>query len=78
MVERRRQDEYIGTLVNTWIAAGGRALGVKAGTAYVDVGTLHGYRAAVGLLGEAAASGQNSELGARVVIGWPAWPADHA
>lgn len=48
--ERNREDEYIGTLVNAWIAAGGEALGVRAGTAYVDVGTLHGYRAAIGLL----------------------------
>jgi dTDP-glucose pyrophosphorylase len=49
-VERRRSDEYIGTLVNAWIARGGRALGVRAGTNYVDVGTLHGYREAIRLL----------------------------
>ncbi len=42
-----RQDEYLGTLVNAWIAEGGRAVGVQAGEAYVDVGTLHGYRAAL-------------------------------
>ena len=29
---------------------GGSAVGVKAGSAYVDVGTLNGYRAAIGLL----------------------------
>ncbi len=45
-----RGDEYIGTLVNAWIAEGGHALGVRAGTQYVDVGTLHGYRAAIRLL----------------------------
>ncbi len=39
-----RGDEYLGTLVNAWIAQGGRAVGVRAGEAYVDVGTLHGYR----------------------------------
>lgn len=50
-VERNRADEYIGTLVNAWLAAGGRALGVRAGEAYVDVGTLHGYREAIRLLG---------------------------
>ena len=44
------QDQYIGTLVNAWIAQGGRASGVRAGTAYVDVGTLNGYREAVQLL----------------------------
>lgn len=47
---RGRTDEYFGTLVNAWIAAGGRADGVRAGESYVDVGTVHGYRAAIGLL----------------------------
>lgn len=45
-----RQDEYFGTLVNAWLAEGGTAVGVKAGRKYVDVGTLHGYRAAVRVL----------------------------
>ena len=53
-VARDRQDEYFGTLVNAHIAGGGRALGVKAGTAYVDTGTFNGYRAAMRLLGRAA------------------------
>jgi dTDP-glucose pyrophosphorylase len=48
--KRNQQDEYIGTLVNAWLAAGGEALGVQAGEAYVDVGTLDGYRQAVRLL----------------------------
>jgi glucose-1-phosphate thymidylyltransferase len=48
---RDRRDEYIGTLVNAWIAVGGTALGVRAGEAYVDVGTLHGYREAIRVLG---------------------------
>lgn len=47
---RGRRDEYLGTLVNAWLARGGSAVGVKAGEAYVDVGTLHGYREATGLL----------------------------
>ncbi|MFL6796491.1 MAG: nucleotidyltransferase family protein [Xanthobacteraceae bacterium] len=47
---RNYQDEYFGTLVNAYLAAGGRAVGIKAGQAYVDVGTLHGYRAALRLL----------------------------
>lgn len=48
--ERERSDEYIGTLVNEYIARGGRAVGVRAGSAYVDVGTLNGYREAIQLL----------------------------
>lgn len=47
-----RGDEYLGTLVNAWMAGGGRALGVKAGQGYVDVGTLDGYRSAIRLLEE--------------------------
>lgn len=47
-----RGDEYFGTLANAWFACGGTAIGVKAGQAYVDVGTLHGYRAAMTLLAE--------------------------
>ncbi len=47
---RSRVDEYFGTLVNAYLADGGRALGVKRGDQYVDVGTLHGYREAVRLL----------------------------
>ena len=48
-----RGDEYFGTLINAWLAAGGRAQAVRAGQGYVDVGTLHGYRAAIRLLEEA-------------------------
>jgi glucose-1-phosphate thymidylyltransferase len=47
---RERRDEYIGTLVNAWLAQGGRAVGVRGGETYVDVGTLHGYREAIGVL----------------------------
>jgi dTDP-glucose pyrophosphorylase len=45
-----RQDEYFGTLINAYLAEGGRAVAVRAGQAYVDVGTLHGYREAISLL----------------------------
>lgn len=48
--EPGRADTYIGTLVNAWLARGGAALAVHAGAAYVDVGTLHGWRDAVRLL----------------------------
>jgi glucose-1-phosphate thymidylyltransferase len=46
-VERKCSDEYLGTLVNSYVANGGKAYGVRAGEAYVDVGTLHGYREAI-------------------------------
>jgi len=52
---RGRKDEYLGTLVNAHLGAGGRAVGVKAGHTYVDVGTLHGYRAATQVLAEPGA-----------------------
>ncbi len=52
---RDRQDEYIGTLVNAWLARGNHAWGVRAGDSYVDVGTLNGYREAMRLLGGQAA-----------------------
>jgi dTDP-glucose pyrophosphorylase len=51
---REPRDEYLGTLVNAYLSAGGRATGVRAGTSYVDVGTLHGYREANQLLSELA------------------------
>lgn len=54
---RDRRDEYIGTLVNAYLAAGGSAVGVKSGRAYVDVGTLNGYRAASALVAEPAPAG---------------------
>lgn len=47
---RQRQDEFLGTLINAYLAAGGEAWGVKAGRSYVDVGTLEGYRAAIQVL----------------------------
>jgi glucose-1-phosphate thymidylyltransferase len=68
--ERLCRDEYIGTLVNAYLADGGKAHGIKAGQAYVDVGTLHGYRAAIALLADAAR--EESGAGARVGLGWPA------
>jgi dTDP-glucose pyrophosphorylase len=48
--ERERQDEYFGTLVNAYLARGGAAWAVPSGEAYVDVGTLNGYRTAMQLL----------------------------
>ena len=40
---QRRGDEYIGTLVNAWLAEGGSASAVCAGTSYLDVGAMEGY-----------------------------------
>ncbi len=51
-IRRGRTDEFFGTLINAYLAGGGTAHGVKAGEAYVDVGTLHGYRTAIALLNE--------------------------
>lgn len=45
-----RNDEYLGTLFNAYIAQGGRVSAVRAGKSYVDVGTLNGYREALRLL----------------------------
>ena len=53
---RSEADEYFGTLVNAWLAEGGEAVAVPAGVAYVDVGTLGGYREAMRLLAEAVQS----------------------
>ena len=52
-LSRSPRDEYIGTLVNAYLAQGGAAVAVHAGSAYVDVGTIDGYREAIRLLAEA-------------------------
>ncbi|HKW19175.1 MAG TPA: sugar phosphate nucleotidyltransferase [Terriglobales bacterium] len=49
-IERRRSDEYFGTLVNAYLSQGGSAGGVRRGEVYVDVGTLNGYREALRVL----------------------------
>lgn len=48
--EPGRNDEYLGTLVNAYLARGGAGVGVRAGQEYVDVGTLNGYREAIQML----------------------------
>lgn len=45
-----RHDEYFGTLINEYLARGGKAFAYKIGHSYVDVGTLNGYREALRLL----------------------------
>ena len=54
-IDRGRSDEYLGTLVNAYLARGGNAIGVKRGDVYVDVGTLNGYREALRVLSHQAA-----------------------
>jgi glucose-1-phosphate thymidylyltransferase len=49
---RKPRDEYIGTLINAYLATGGSAMAAPLGTAYVDVGTLGGYREAMRLLAD--------------------------
>jgi len=48
--KRNQRDEYLGTLVNEYLARGGHAVAVNAGERYVDIGTLNGYRNAIQLL----------------------------
>jgi dTDP-glucose pyrophosphorylase len=69
-IARGRADEYFGTLINAYLADGGSALGVKAGAAYVDVGTLNGYRAAMALLAEQSNIGTSAKV--IQAMGWPA------
>lgn len=49
---RGREDVYVGTLINAWLAHGGQARAVRAGEAYVDVGTHGGWQEAVRLCAE--------------------------
>jgi glucose-1-phosphate thymidylyltransferase len=51
---RGREDVYLGSLINTYLAQGATAIGVPRGESYVDVGTLHGYREAMKLLAQDA------------------------
>jgi len=57
-----RQDEYFGTLVNAYLAAGGHGTGIKAGESYVDVGTIDGYRTAMALLAGSGTGNGRSRL----------------
>ncbi len=55
-LERNKSDEFIGSLVNAYLAQGGEAFGVRSGAAYVDVGTFGGYRSAISLLNSSGRS----------------------
>jgi dTDP-glucose pyrophosphorylase len=67
-LERDRADMYVGTLVNAYIAAGGEAWGVAAGEEYVDVGTVNGYRRAVGLLAGKARAPHGPDVAVDVAV----------
>jgi hypothetical protein len=43
---RHREDEYLGHLLNAYLAAGNRVRAVRSGEIYMDVGTVGGYHAA--------------------------------
>lgn len=59
--ERGRCDEYLGTLVNAYLAQGGTAIAIRGGQSYVDVGTLDGYRSAIRLLSTHARSAEEPQ-----------------
>lgn len=59
-IEREREDAYVGTLVNEYIARGGYVTSHKAGAQYFDVGTLDGYRQAMRSLEPALAPMSNN------------------
>lgn len=48
--EPERGDEYLGTLINAYIEGGGVVRAFATGRAYVDVGTVNGFREATRLL----------------------------
>lgn len=52
--QRNCSDEYVGTLVNAWLERGGEAFGYRAGTSYLDVGTMEGYLRTMRILSEPA------------------------
>ncbi len=62
-LERGREDEYLGTLVNAYIGRGGAVRAVKAGISYFDVGTLDGYRSAMQTLDAEEANDPSNLIG---------------
>lgn len=59
---REQCDEYLGTLINAYIAEGGEVWAARAGTRYIDVGTLEGYRAAVAAAASTSAAPKPLEV----------------
>ncbi len=54
---RHREDEYLGHLLNAYLAAGNLVRAAYAGEVYMDVGTLEGYRQAQDFLRQRRAGG---------------------
>ena len=50
---RHREDEYLGHLLNAYIAAGNQVHATANGEHYMDVGTMEGYHTCAGLLARA-------------------------
>ena len=46
--------QFVGDVVNRYLERGGLAIGIQAGSSYVDVGTVHGYHEAIRLLSGAS------------------------
>jgi glucose-1-phosphate thymidylyltransferase len=69
--ERDFKDEYMGTLVNAYLARGAEARAVTAGESYVDIGTLHGYRHAIQLLSDMARNQPRMQSDQREASGRP-------
>ena len=59
---RHRQDEYLGDLLNAFIAAGNIVRGTYAGEVYMDVGTLEGYHSAQDYLRGRRAANLNTRV----------------
>jgi dTDP-glucose pyrophosphorylase len=64
---RNCSDEYIGTLVNSWLAQGGEAYGFRVGHRYFDVGTMNGYLEAMRHL--SGTNNSQTELVAEIAAG---------
>jgi dTDP-glucose pyrophosphorylase len=60
---RNRSDEYMGSLVNAWLAEGGEAWAVPAGVSYFDVGTMDGYLETMRFLAEPGREAAASRMG---------------
>ncbi len=56
---RHRQDEYLGTLLNAYIAAGSTVRAHPVGETYIDVGTMEGYQRAQRFLRDRQTALQN-------------------
>jgi glucose-1-phosphate thymidylyltransferase len=60
---QRRHDEYVGTLINAWLAEGGEAWGIRAGASYLDVGAMEGYYQAMRTLTDSGFQAETSRSG---------------